>query len=352
MNTEEENIEYTRIMIVMERSFQDFDEQCRAEFLNDLSTIAGCLKEDFQRVYFRSGCVIFEAKIQQEAVERILELWEIIQEKKNSNIETIIEVNADDLKDLEKFIKKYTISRIKGNIEIPFPIVENGNDHESESKAIVFVHGWRGDENSFGQLPEFLCECGELNCSNEIYSYPSSWTEGKSIVFISRNLDNWIRHKRKKNGYQKLAFVAHSMGGLVVKKFLINQVCRDKPVTGYVKEITFIATPHNGAVLAKLPGLIPGLKTSQVSELSAGSPFLVELNDQWSAWTRLFVPDFCRYGSIFGTDDEVVDPTNAPGKDLETVYILGAKHVNIVKPESPDDEVVATVIDFLQEANF
>jgi hypothetical protein len=64
------------------------------------------------------------------------------------------------------------------------------------------------------------------------------------------------------------------------------------------------------------------------------------------------VPHHSRFGCIFGTDDEVVETTNIAEKDFDPVYILGAKHVDIVKPTSPDSEVVTTVIRFLEEAGF
>lgn len=344
MEIETETRENKRIMIVMEVSFIDFDQKKKARFLDDLSILMGCFQEDIIGVDFRSGCVRFEGKAPKEAVERIVDLW-------TSKDEASPNLYIDDIEDFKKIIDEYKISSIKGTISLPHPIFKSSQE-ENEKKAVIFVHGWRGNEDTFGEMPKFICESLANKCSREIYPYPTNWFKGKSLIFISRNLDNWIRNKCSKNGYKKLAFVTHSMGGLVVKKFLVNQFFRKQPIDRFVKEVTFIATPHNGAFGAKLLNVVPGINTEQVNELAAGSPFLVDLSDQWSAWVEKFVPDSSRFGCIFGTDDEVVDTTNISEKDFDPVYILGAKHVDIVKPKTPDDEVVTTVIRFLEEAGF
>jgi hypothetical protein len=344
MEIVEDSREKKRIMIVMEVSFIDFDQKKKAKFLDDLSNLMGRFPEDIIGVEFRRGCVRFEGEAPREEVERIINLWKRKDEASPN-------LYIDDIEDFKKFIDEYKISRIKDTLTAPHPIIRNSLE-ENERKAVIFVHGWRGSEDTFGEMPKFICESQENNCFREIYPYPTDWFKGKSLVFISRNLDNWIRYKCKINGYKKLAFVTHSMGGLVVKKFLVNQFFQKQPIDRFVKEVTFIATPHNGAVGAKLLRVVPGINTDQVNELASGSPFLVDLSAQWSAWVEKFVPDSSRFGCIFGTDDEVVDPTNISEKEFDPVYILGAKHVDIVKPKTHNDEVVTTVLRFLEEAGF
>lgn len=343
------NNESSRIMIAMELSHKEFDVQLKEQFLNDLSKVLGSLREDIKDVYVRSGCIRFHATVPIEVAEKLLELWELIERIKSGESELNLELKIEDIEEFKELVRKYKITEIEDK-SLPSKTTLVSTHYEEDKQAIVFIHGWRGNESAFGKMPEFLCRY--VRCSKEVYSYPTSWTNGESIILISRNLENWVRRKCRENGYTKLAFVAHSMGGLVVKKLLVSQVYRRDPITNYLKEITFIATPHNGAPLAKFPKLIPGLNTQQVRELAPGSSFLLDLNDYWAAWKSEFVPEYCRYGCIFGTEDEVVDTTNAPEEDLGNAFIFGAKHVDIVKPESPEDEVVLTVVDHLKEAGF
>jgi len=335
MNQTNENTIYARLRIRMERPFGGFGQKEKEEFLKDLSHITGFPKNKFRSIKFRPGCIIFEGDLDIEAARRICELYE----KRKKGIST------PEMEELREMLEKYGISDITDDLTIRISIRPVRRPVE---KQIIFVHGWLGDKESFGELPSYLAH--KLDCQSSVYEYPTGvWRESPSLEFISRNLDNWIRNHADA---KRIAIVAHSMGGLVARKLLISQDWREEPLDKRVKQATFIASPHNGAVLARLLEIIPLLRKAQLSELNPNSPFLIDLNTRWINWWRENVPKFCRIRSIYGTADNIVSATNALGLDPEAVPILNADHTDVVKPRSEKDEIVLTIERFLRESSF
>lgn len=323
-----------RVKITMERSFEAFNRARRDQFLKDLERVSGCPRDQFEKVGFRKGCVIFEGDLESEAVLKLLELFE----KRDS---TSLPASA------REFLEEYGIKKVEGGVTLRFQILKR----KSESKAqLLFVHGWRGEADSFGQLPDFLSSL--LGVQFKVYSYPTSlWkpNASPSVEFISENLDNWMRNHILS---ERIGIVAHSMGGIVVRKLLVSQYWRSHPLDTLVKQITFIASPHNGAVLSSLINSVPIFKGVQLTDLAPNSPFLFGLNRDWAGWTNKNVPRNCLIRCIVGTSDDVVSVNNARGLDPEAVPILNAGHSDIIRPKSLDDEVVVTISRFMADAGF
>lgn len=147
-----------------------------------------------------------------------------------------------------------------------------------------------------------------------------------------------------------IAIIAHSMGGIVARKLLVSQRYRQDPLTSRIDQVTFVASPHHGAVLAKLGEHVPAMRHVQLSEIGPSSPVLFELNEQWQAWTKENSHRQPHVRSVFGTADAVVSANNARGLDPEAIPILGAGHRDVVKPASPNDEIVQTLARFLRGA--
>jgi len=321
-----------RVKITMERSFETFDRVQRNQFLKDLERLSGCPSDQFERVGFRPGCIIFEGDLEKEAVLKLLELF--------------AKRDSEELPEsAREFLERYEIKNIEGGVTLRVQILK----HKAESEAeLLFVHGWRGDADSFGRLPEFLSSL--LGLESKIYSYPTNlWkpNTSPSVEFIAENLDNWLRNHIRS---EKLGIVAHSMGGIVVRKLLVSQHWRTQPLDAMVKQITFVASPHNGAVLSALVDSVKVFSGVQLADLAPTSPLLFALNRDWIGWTKHNVPQNCIVRSIVGTSDSVVSVVNARGLDSEAVPILNAGHSDIIQPKAIDDEVVATISRFMVDA--
>src|SRR6185436_1623787 len=211
---------------------------------------------------------------------------------------------------------------------------------------LVFVHGWRGDSESFGLLPQWLSE--DFKCRPLVYPYPTGVGQhSPSLVFLARNLDNWLRNQELASRY---AIIAHSYGGLVSRKFLVLQASRREPLDDGLARIIFVASPHQGSTFAKAGKLVSWLNSEQLQELSGDSPILFELNEEWQNWIALNGAGIAR--SVFGTADKIVDAASAQGLDPEAIPIAGANHTEIVRPKFRTDEVVKTMRRLLTEAGF
>jgi hypothetical protein len=252
--------------------------------------------------------------------------------------------DVEDIGNLKEFIFKHTVVEITDDFTIRVAV----HTKKKSKRKLLFVHGWRGDKDSFGDMPSMLSDL--VGCNSLVYEYPTGiWEQSPSIQYVARNLDNWIRNHFEDS---RLAIICHSMGGIVVRKLIVSQLWRSSPIDTYVKQITFVASPHSGVPLAKLGKYVPSIQKAQIHDLSTKSSFLVDLNGQWSSWSRTNVPNNCVTRSIYGTDDDVVDPTLALGDDPDAIPILNAGHINIVKPESADSEIVVTINRLLSESTF
>jgi pimeloyl-ACP methyl ester carboxylesterase len=178
-------------------------------------------------------------------------------------------------------------------------------DRLEPSGDIVFVHGlggnawttwsWERDLNNF--WPSWLEHEEALSAWRVFtFGYDSNWRGAGANLNISdfaKDLVLQLLTFTNPNGIaikpKKVIFVAHSMGGLVVKKaFLLGkQDMQFADIAATFYGIIFLATPHRGAqsastlnnILSSLP-LGPPSK-SYVAELQLHSNTLFEINEQF-----------------------------------------------------------------------
>jgi len=319
----------------MERPFETFIDADRKEFLDDLATLAGCVPKEITAVEFRRGCVIFEGELNDQEVQRLVELFDQKDDPDPSG----------ETASFKRFARKHSVSKIVGQSNVRITILRAPRSGPAQ---VVFVHGWTGTPKSLGDMPKYLRRY--IRCASLVYQYPTAlWQHSPSIQFVARNLDNWMRNNVTG---EHIAIIAHSMGGLVARKFVIIQPLRRERLDERIRQMTFVASPHDGAVLASVMSKIPGVRKTQLEELDPNSPFLFDLNEQWGLWHEAHVPAECRVRALFGTADSIVSVNNARGLDSEAVPILGATHENIVSPVNDKSEVVLTIARFLREAGF
>ncbi len=152
--------------------------------------------------------------------------------------------------------------------------------------------------------------------------------------------------------FSEVSFVAHSMGGLVVKRILLKLARSEDPTDmdalQRVRAILFIGTPSQGSALAKL-----GAAISRNPQLSAIFPadsnaYLQSLESDWVHFLRArgskqleFPKVFCGYETvplpILG--QFAVSRTEATTLCDEDPYPINQDHFGIVKPFSDRDAV-------------
>jgi pimeloyl-ACP methyl ester carboxylesterase len=319
-----------RFKIKMERSFAEFDPDQKARYLDDLSRIAGCTREviEAHQVFIR-GCVVHEFEVPAVVATRLVELLGKAQRG---------ELDESALAEVVEFMKQHKVVEFK-----EYKVVTIQVQDERPKKAVVFVHGWRGDGESFGRMPEWIET--QTGWKSAVFSYPTGlWTHSPSISLVSAAFDNWVRDRFPG---ATIAIIAHSMGGVVVRHSLIEQPLRETPLDARL--LVLCASPETGAAIASLATQLPAVRKDQLRELDQDSTFLLGLNKWWDRWVQLNVPALCRVRSLIGTADKVVSLNSARGADSDPIPVLGAGHSDIVKPKSADGPVVTTISRLIRE---
>jgi hypothetical protein len=244
---------------------------------------------------------------------------------------------------------------------------------ENCNNLILFVHGFTGDaektwcnlnDNSF---PAILLENAYLNKNFDVasYNYFSSlfnlFADSKEKVRRLRDMI-WKRtHKKERNlnieelasnlsnhlrftleQYDNIYIVAHSMGGLVTKSLIANEIKQNGATK--VRLFLSLAVPHQGASLSVIGSLISS--NLQISDLNPVEEFIVELNRKW---VTLDLKPPTKY--FYGSYDTLVTKQSAVAIDKVEADIVSVAedHNSISKPEGSSSIVCISVIQFIVE---
>ncbi len=244
---------------------------------------------------------------------------------------------------------------------------------------IIFVHGlggdswttWMADRDDIGTFwPNWLAE-----------EFPSAglWTLGyaangskwkeESMPLSDRGNQILDQLANEGIGERPLAFVTHSMGGIVAKQILRHAesfgVKRWEVLTQQTKGIAFIATPHSGAHIASFAEFASAVyRTNEhVKELAAHDPRLRELHGwflNYQSKHQLVCRTYCEkrevrpeipwLGVKLPAGVLVVDETSAEPNILgERAIPLDEDHVSICKPASRTAQVYRGIVRFLKD---
>ncbi|XP_069811069.1 protein SERAC1 [Dendropsophus ebraccatus] len=179
----------------------------------------------------------------------------------------------------------------------------------------------------------------------------------KSMAYRSSELLNKL--KLAGVGERPIIWVSHSMGGLLVKKMLVN-ASRDEEMQNFVKNtrgIAFYSVPHHGSRLAEYSVnarllLFPSV---EVKELSKDSPALKELNEEFLEFAKnkdFKVISFAetlptRVGSMLRLH---VVPAESADLGIGEIIPVEVNHLNICKPRSKDSFIYQRTLQFIIDA--
>jgi tetratricopeptide (TPR) repeat protein len=254
-------------------------------------------------------------------------------------------------------------------------------DKPDRQADIVFVHGlggfshgtWRhGAQGRDGHFfwPEELGK--ELpQCGIWTVGYPAGLTAwGKPGMIIEKRAGNLSQKLANAGvGTRPLLFITHSMGGLIVKSFIVDsQILADpdrKRIVSMVRGIVFCATPHRGSAFADAAGVLGkffGGSQDHVDEMRANAEPLDFLHDQFIEWHRnhpVPVESYAESVGLFRTRGWrrplplglVVPRASAnPGIAGHTVRDVDDDHLTLVKPRNRQHDVYASVLRFIGDA--
>jgi triacylglycerol esterase/lipase EstA (alpha/beta hydrolase family) len=111
----------------------------------------------------------------------------------------------------------------------------------------------------------------------DLFLFPYDWRYGVSVNNVE-SLKQKILHIKSQTGSNKVDVVAHSTGGLLVKKYVM-----DNPTTNYLDKVVFVGVPNTGApkaikVLLQGDGFgNPFLSNAQMKKIAKNLPVVYDL---------------------------------------------------------------------------
>jgi hypothetical protein len=251
----------------------------------------------------------------------------------------------------------------------------SGCSNPERKLDVVFVHGIDSDEKSAwssngspeAYWPKWIAdEFPSLGFWTIGYAANVSGWTGESMAIADRG--NAILDEMESDGFgdRPIIFIAHSLGGIMVKQLLRGavtlHVSRWEKIATNTLGIIFIATPHAGSGLANFASFIDMvLRTTETAEeLKRHDSRLRELH----GWFLGFCKKQRLLCRAFGESREVrevlgrklpkglmvVDQTSAePNIPGERAVFLDENHISISKPKSRQAPLYKGVKRFLYE---
>lgn len=217
---------------------------------------------------------------------------------------------------------------------------------DAADAAVVFVHGFGGGvAGTFGEFPALVTAADGLH-GWDVYDlgYTTSlapdirgiWAADPGLPVLANYLRTRLGHDPL-DSYSSVAVVAHSMGGLVVQRALVD----DDDLAHRVGHVFLFGTPSMGLRKA---GLFTFYKRT-IADMDDDSDFILDLRSRWSerfggAQVRGF-----RFWAVAGDRDEFVPASSSlePFADEDRAVVLG-NHVDIVKPTGAQSLSVQVVV--------
>lgn len=222
---------------------------------------------------------------------------------------------------------------------------------------IVLVHGLNGHpQQTWGRFPKLLFDDPQLGARYDVALYGYATQLLKIPFNPAHQLDMEAKGRLlgdavqrlliEQQGYQQIALVCHSMGGLLAQ-WATLKVLEQQPARGLlpIQSLTFLATPRYGSPWAGGP-------TSLLSNDFGGlQPFGDDLTALDRAWTNAIemvelpvLPGARRrplpVRVVVAAKDEVVPALSAAAGIPSYMQLqVMRSHTALCKPENQDDEV-------------
>jgi pimeloyl-ACP methyl ester carboxylesterase len=228
---------------------------------------------------------------------------------------------------------------LKGELQLP----------RMGSEVVITVHGLGRTRDSMAGIGRYLAEAGGYTWINVSYASTRDRVDAhaKALESIVHNLE----------GVEKIDFVAHSMGNLLLRHYLADQAAATKHATDGPRlgRIVMLAPPNNGSALAarfkdnKLFRFIFGVSGTQLA-------------DQWKELEERLATPRCQFGIVAGShskglatnpllvgdDDFVVSVDETRLAGAHDFLVVPALHTFIMD----DPQVRKCTLQFLQNGHF
>ncbi len=221
---------------------------------------------------------------------------------------------------------------------------------------IVLVHGFSGDEGTWGKLPEFLRTdpalrdfevlvwCYPAGINRLANARPAIFSQDPSIETIGKSLRTLLDYQLPKT-IERIVLVGHSMGGLVIQWFLLEELLAKRDThLSRIAEVVLLGTPSAGLQKARWVRHF----NTQVRNMATDSDFIRTLRAHWSDAMEQRLTDptdktvSFRLTTIAGDKDSFVpqDSALAPFRYADK-HVVPGDHRSMTKPQKQEDLLVS-----------
>jgi pimeloyl-ACP methyl ester carboxylesterase len=219
-------------------------------------------------------------------------------------------------------------------------------------KLIIFVHGaFSTPGNTWGDAIKGPTWPGLVRRDNrfedfDIYllNYRSTYfNAGPSIYEMTKRELARLRDDDVFNQYENIYFIAHSMGGLVVKSLLKQLNRSDVALLRKVKAVVFLGTPAQGTDLATIGKWFSPNRQVEGMESAHLNALLTEMEDEWTLLMderkeAQFPRAFCGYEMRPYVLGYIVVPRETAFSRCDVFQGLDLDHSELAAPKSMDGD--------------
>jgi len=217
-----------------------------------------------------------------------------------------------------------------------------GQSAGKDRAAIVFLCGAES-KPTWGKFPEFIEMVPQLrdwdvfHLSLAVPFLPDAWGNWQKadLVALARLLGDYVQTCELKD-YDSLAFLAHSLGGLVVQRMLLDAPA----VAGRTGHLALFAVPSEGVA----PPNTWIFWSRQSPDVLANSEFIGKLRSDWDG--RFGAKPPFQVLTVAGYEDDAVSRTSAFSR-FELPKLLGGTHRSLILPDDAQDLTVQTTVEAL-----
>jgi pimeloyl-ACP methyl ester carboxylesterase len=225
-----------------------------------------------------------------------------------------------------------------------------------KNRVVVFVNGVFGDSvstwmnaESGAYWPDLLAGDPEF-AESDIYVYDFQSPKlgsAQEILELAGRLKNYLDAKNVIRDHSEIVFVCHSMGGLVVRAYLLD--ARIPP--GKLAFLFFLGTPTAGANVAEIAMHLSA--NPQLDNMQPLGPdtYVKTLRERWlraSDDPGLDYPrkvsSYCAYEVRPTYGFKIVPELSATYLCNRSTTAIQANHLDIVKPKDRDDEIYVALL--------
>jgi pimeloyl-ACP methyl ester carboxylesterase len=211
-------------------------------------------------------------------------------------------------------------------------------------KVILFVHGLGGAADTWRTFEELVKNDSDLDWDMAHFEYPTPklgirllpifQSTYQPIQILADALRTAIDEQLQE--YDEIALVGHSLGGLIIRKYLLTEVSARRKLR--VQKVVLYAVPNDGSSLAAISRELSIWSNGHVKQLCKRSEFVENLRMDWA---RSDIDAEVDITVVVGGNDRIVSRISAEGnfrtRDREPKFILKAGHRDIVQPTGIDD---------------